>query len=48
MVTRVFHGNAITPYRVVAEEAFNTEFAARLFGWLTCVSLGEYHYWTVN
>jgi hypothetical protein len=47
-MTRVWitTGDAITPYTKVAEEVFHTEFGARLFGWLTCESLGEWdHYW---
>ena len=47
-VTTVKSGNAIDPYRVVASESFHTEFAARLFGYLTCLALGPYHHWTVT
>ena len=44
---RVFHGNAVVPYRIIAEEMLHTEFAARLFGWMTCADLGEYNYWVL-
>ena len=41
----VKHSTAIVPERIVAQETFYTEFAARLFGWLTTVALGEYYHW---
>lgn len=40
-------GSAIEPYREVTREGFNTEFAARLFGFLFCREAGQYHYWTL-
>jgi hypothetical protein len=44
----VYRGNAIKPYVEVAHESFHTEFAARLFGWLTsCAAAGEYHHWAL-
>lgn len=44
----VLHGNAVVPYTVAADESFHTEFAARLFGWLTCAAAGQYHHWSLQ
>lgn len=46
--TTVKHGNAIVPYTTVEQEQFNTEFAAKLFGWLTCAAADRYHYWVAE
>ena len=43
----VSHGNAVMPYTVVERQTFNTEFAARLFGYLTCLQRGQYYHWTI-
>ena len=49
--TLIKFGNAITPYRVIVAEQFNTEFAANLYGSLECTERckeSQYHYWTVK
>lgn len=43
--TVIKHGNAITPYREVEREKFNTQIAAVLYGSMQCKQLDQYHYW---
>jgi hypothetical protein len=43
----VKHGNAVVPYSTVVERPFHTEFAARLFGKMSCEA-ALYRHWTVR
>lgn len=43
----VWHGNAVTPYAVMAAGEFHTDFAARLFGFLSCQGR-PYTHWSVE
>lgn len=44
--TVLWYGNAVVPYRIVATEHFHTEFAARLFGQLSCWP-SQYYHWVL-
>ena len=43
----VKRGNAIVPYQEVTRQDFHTEFAARLFGYLSCLD-DQYRHWNVK
>lgn len=43
------YGNAVVPYRIVAQETFHTELAALLFGSMFCTEKRDpYFYWTLE
>lgn len=43
----IHQGNAITPYEMVDRQRFNTEFAARLCGFLSVMD-EPYRYWSTK